>query len=241
MSQYTQLLSGYLLDAFQHKLQTRSGVKLNIPPTLPSPTLSTELVAECEHISAALVDAFLNPGMPTSPFLHLRPSDKGLKPFEQVVIPWDAVRYADRLSPRESGRNEEREAKLASEYPPPVDLLQMVVDVPSIVVDMHGVILAWYLPQVLSPKCQVRQLFQILPTVSDLGQVKIWNASAFINHTMGVNQPKEVSEKSWRKSSEYYCPADLCKVCEGGCIDFSPAWFQQGHNVGTMPTLNWQT
>src|ERR1700675_2076230 len=73
MSQYTQLLSGYLLDAFQHKLQTRSGVKLNIPPTLPSPTLSTELVAECEHISVALVDAFLNPGLPTHPFLHLFP------------------------------------------------------------------------------------------------------------------------------------------------------------------------
>jgi hypothetical protein len=71
------------------------------------------------------------------------------------VIPWDAVRYCDRLSIHENGRNETREEVLLNAYPPPSAESDKILDAPGIIIDMHGVILAWYLPEVLPAERQV--------------------------------------------------------------------------------------
>ena len=73
-----------------------------------------------------------------------------------VVIPWDAVRYCDRLSIHENGSNETREELILKAYPPPSAKSDKIMDAPGIIVDMHSVILAWYLPEVLPMERQVR-------------------------------------------------------------------------------------
>ena len=65
------------------------------------------------------------------------------------ILPWDAVRYCNRLSIKDNGRNEVKEAAILKAYPPPSGTSEKIMDTPSIIVDMHGVILAWGLPGVL--------------------------------------------------------------------------------------------
>jgi hypothetical protein len=122
---------------------------------IPHQSLSVDLVCECEHIAATLVDAYQNPSMSILLLHHLF-----IEPYIMlVVLPWDAVRYDDRLTIKETGRNEEREERHKNAYPPRYDLWDTVTTKPSLVVDMHGVILAWYLPLVLSRDRQVMKTF----------------------------------------------------------------------------------
>jgi hypothetical protein len=75
--------------------------------------------------------------------------------WSTVVLPWDAVRYCDRLTSRETGQHEERERQHAIAYPPIDDMEQTMISWPTVIVDMHRVILAWYLPGVLGTARQV--------------------------------------------------------------------------------------
>ncbi|KAI0943983.1 hypothetical protein AcV7_001922 [Taiwanofungus camphoratus] len=84
-----------------------------------------------------------------------------------------------------------------------------VIKTPVTVVDQHGKILVWHLPDVLSPEHQ------------------IWDNSAMLNQVLKSHHPQ--SEGNWRMKSEYYMNEDQCEQFLPGCINLSPAWFQQGH------------
>jgi hypothetical protein len=72
------------------------------------------------------------------------------------TIPWDSVRYCDRLTIRDNGQNAEREGIIQTAYPPPTTESSSVVQHrPMILMDMHGVILAWHLPNILPTERQV--------------------------------------------------------------------------------------
>jgi len=69
---------------------------------------------------------------------------------------WDATHYADRLpqnfSKLGTKASNKKEKSLQWRYPL---LNKVTVSVPCIIPDRHGVILAWYLPGVLSDSRQV--------------------------------------------------------------------------------------
>jgi hypothetical protein len=77
-----------------------------------------------------------------------------------VNIGWDATRYADRL-PRMPSRSGtvgglKMEACLNGRYPPRNNSTAEVhISRPCIIVDKHGVILAWHLPGILKDSRQV--------------------------------------------------------------------------------------
>jgi len=74
---------------------------------------------------------------------------------------WDATHYVDKLLQRFSKPGTKasikKEKSLQQRYPP---LNNITVSAPCIIVDRHGVILAWYLPGILSDSRQVG-LFQL--------------------------------------------------------------------------------
>ena len=76
-------------------------------------------------------------------------------------------------------------------------------------------------------------LKRYLPTGSrlNLEQTTMWNATRHLGHVLQLNRLKGVNPASWRKSAEYYKELDECSLRPPGCVDFSPAWFQQGHTV----------
>jgi hypothetical protein len=73
-----------------------------------------------------------------------------------VVVNLDAERYASKLPKKniygDSNAKKNREASLRRQYPP---LNEVKVSRPCIIVDMHGVIVTWYLPGILSDSRQV--------------------------------------------------------------------------------------
>jgi hypothetical protein len=78
-----------------------------------------------------------------------------------VKLGWDAQCYSQRLPKGllKEGSRAERDLKdsLRRRYPPLMDT--GVAIRPCIIVDVHGVILAWYLPGILSNSRQVGLLF----------------------------------------------------------------------------------
>jgi hypothetical protein len=73
------------------------------------------------------------------------------------VVGWDVTRYADRLpkNPSKPGTqaSEKMEESLKRRYKPLEK--EVTVSTPCIIVDMHGVIVTWYLPGILSDSRQV--------------------------------------------------------------------------------------
>ena len=58
--------------------------------------------------------------------------------------------YAERIPKNYSGRDEVIEEKLQSEFPPVFDPPQIQPAVPATIVDREGVIIMWYLLQVIA-------------------------------------------------------------------------------------------
>ena len=81
--------------------------------------------------------------------------------FTVVKLGWDAQCYSQRLPKgllREGSKaDRDLKASLRKQYPPVEDTA--VKTRPCIIVDLHGVILAWYLPGILSNSRQVGLLF----------------------------------------------------------------------------------
>jgi len=73
------------------------------------------------------------------------------------TVGWDITCYANKLpkKPCKSGTkaSKEKEESLKEQYPPV--LKGVTASTPCIIVDMQGIILAWYLPGVLSKSRQV--------------------------------------------------------------------------------------
>jgi hypothetical protein len=73
----------------------------------------------------------------------------------QVRVPWDIARYSQRLPKVQRGNGMQATIEGQWERYPPFHPKVHLSD-PAIVVDMHGRIIAWYLPDVLTRERQVR-------------------------------------------------------------------------------------
>jgi hypothetical protein len=71
-----------------------------------------------------------------------------------VKTEWDVQRYADRLTPRNSGQNEAFETALHLSYPP-IYKPPEIASVPMLVTDRHNNAVLWYLPNLLTPRRHV--------------------------------------------------------------------------------------
>ena len=139
------------------------------------------------------------------------------------------MRYSDGLpknSPNpESETSKKKEAARRRRYPP--EKKTVTVSMPCVVVDMHGIILTWYLPGILT---KIRQacLFSLSDgsdrsRKSDVSQ----NAMLTAREKLGslLNIPR--NSPSWRDNSEFFHQGDGPQ----GSANLSPGWFQKGYDV----------
>jgi hypothetical protein len=70
-------------------------------------------------------------------------------------MPWDADRYADHITPLQTGFNEAAETRLTNRYPPLYQKPYPVIIEPTTITDKHGNCLVWHLPGIVSPERQV--------------------------------------------------------------------------------------
>ncbi|KAG2036557.1 hypothetical protein BDR03DRAFT_982853 [Suillus americanus] len=121
----------------------------------------------------------------------------------------DIARYSKLISPKDMGHNEEREARLLERCPPGHEGTKLI-NIPATILDASGAIIAWYL----------------LDALTDATQKEIWVATDLLAPML----EKSVKlDGIWRTNQEWFTPCSENDVLTPGCINLSPAWFQQGH------------
>ncbi|KIK72340.1 hypothetical protein PAXRUDRAFT_22102 [Paxillus rubicundulus Ve08.2h10] len=126
-----------------------------------------------------------------------------------VVINNDVKCVQEALNAHNYGTNAKREVDLLRwfnmpEIPPIMG--------PAVLIDTAGVMLLWSLPEVLSSHFQ------------DL----MWGALSPINAMLSRSVSEPTANGTWRIAHRNFDGADM-----QGCLNFSPAWFQQGRNAST--------
>ena len=120
--------------------------------------------------------------------------------------------------------SDQNEAMLRRRFPPLKEVKSLTA--PCILVDRHGIILAWYLPGILSDYRQVAIPFPLsdLSGISDASQNTMLEAQKKLRPSL--KQPQ--SGGCWRNDSQYFNSEG-----EGtpGTVTLSPAWFPQAHDV----------
>ncbi|KAH9476467.1 hypothetical protein JR316_0010379 [Psilocybe cubensis] len=133
-----------------------------------------------------------------------------LQAFEnQEYTMWDAEEYLTHLSARCTGQNFTVEARLKDKFSPVHSALQYQT-LPGTVVDSAGNILVWYLPGILS----------------ETRVESVWNSLRDIETMIHKAVPLATS---WRVNDSYFRHEP--GWVQPGNINFSPAWFQQGHET----------
>ncbi|KAG1738815.1 uncharacterized protein EDB91DRAFT_1082537, partial [Suillus paluster] len=130
----------------------------------------------------------------------------------------DIARYSKMISPKDTGHNEEREVRLLERCPPGHEGTKLV-DIPATVLDATSAIIAWYLPDALTETTQKEIL-----AASDL---------------LSPSLAKSVKvDGSWRTNQDWFKPSLENDGISPGCINLSPAWFQQGHENLSDPAVS---
>lgn len=139
-------MAEYTFARFQAALHPTA----DMPKILPPLNLSVRLVIECEHAVSTLVRALKTPS--TSMLLLIVQYQPKL--ILIVQVPWDAERYGQKIEFKATGQNLEKERVYAKDYPP-LNMGDTEIDYPITVVDENERLLAWYLPNILTPSRQV--------------------------------------------------------------------------------------
>ncbi|KAG0691743.1 hypothetical protein DFH29DRAFT_1010305 [Suillus ampliporus] len=133
-------------------------------------------------------------------------------------MPIDIARYSKLISPKDTGHNEEREEKLLQRCPPGHEGTKLV-EIPTTILDVSGAIIAWYLPDALT----------------DATQKEIWAASDLLAPML---EESVKVDGNWRTNQRWFKPSSEDDVLTPGCINVSPAWFQQGHENQLDPQVS---
>ncbi|KAG1821275.1 hypothetical protein EV424DRAFT_1322432, partial [Suillus variegatus] len=130
----------------------------------------------------------------------------------------DIARYSKLISPKDTGNNEHREARLLERCPPGHEGKRLV-DEPAIILDASGAIIAWYLPDAL--------------TDTYPGEIKE------ATDLLAPSLKKSVrADGNWRTNQRLFNRGSEDVGATPGCINLSPAWFQQGHENVSDPEVS---
>ncbi|KAG1720211.1 hypothetical protein EDB19DRAFT_1918110 [Suillus lakei] len=128
------------------------------------------------------------------------------------------ARYSKLISPKDTGHNEEREEKLLERCPPGHEGTKLV-EIPATILDASGAIIAWYL----------------LDTLTNATQKEIWAASDLLAPML----EKSIKvDGNWQTNQGWFNPSSENDALTPGCINLSPAWFQQGHENQSDPEVS---
>jgi hypothetical protein len=150
-----------------------------------------------------------------------------------AVMDWDATCYAAKLPRRaaksDSKASKKKEDSLKKRYPP---LNGVAISRSCIITDMHGVVLAWYLPGILTDFRQARTLkLSNDRRKPDIYQGAILAATEKLYPLLKKNGNKNQKKKSgtsWRNDPKIFNSGTQMPK---GSVNISPAWFKRGHDV----------
>ncbi|KAG2033979.1 hypothetical protein BDR03DRAFT_984674 [Suillus americanus] len=144
--------------------------------------------------------------------------DRLIKAYNNPIqMEIDIARYSRLISLKETGHNEEREEKLLQRCPPGHEGTKLIY-IPATIIDASGAIIAWYLPDALT----------------DATQKEMLAATEFL----GPSLTKSVkADSNWQTNTQWFKQGLDDVGLTPGCINFSLAWFQQGHEHLSDPEV----
>ena len=114
-------------------------------------------------------------------------------------------------------------------YPP---LGKYSITRPHIITDLHGAILAWYLPRILKEPKQVSK-FTFLNYAKELGiQGKILEATKKLNPLLKRTQNNSGSSSCWHMDPRLFHRGMEIHI-KFGTVNNPPVWFELSHKVST--------
>jgi hypothetical protein len=149
-----------------------------------------------------------------------------------VKLDIDVIRYNEALAKRESGLNDSHEEALLAKFPP---AKRLVLDRPSVVIDSGYRIILWYLPGALHWSLQVGTgLCWNFTILIRRRQRDMYNATIgmgnLLKQSITTGKTSTGQSSKWRTHSSNFYAAQEPQLTPG-CINISPCWFQQGHEV----------
>jgi hypothetical protein len=208
----TDLTANYMLDRLGDYMSTDPA----ITPSVPSPFIPVNTVQQADRFAEMLALAYNNPSESIVRFAMT-----GILTIP-VVVDINAKLLQEALNGHNYGTNEKREVELLCrfkvlEIPP--------VMTPTVLVDKAGIVLLWSLPEVLSSDFQVGGYHSELG-LQLISQNLMWEALNPISGMLANSVADPKAKGTWRTAHGNFTSTDT-----HGCLNFSPAWFQQGRNV----------
>ncbi|KAG1908656.1 uncharacterized protein F5891DRAFT_937737 [Suillus fuscotomentosus] len=130
----------------------------------------------------------------------------------------DIARYSKLISPKDTGHNEHREARLLERCPPGHEGKRLV-DEPATILDASGAIIGWYLPDALT----------------DTTQKEIREATDLLAPSL---EKSVRADGNWRTNQTLFNQGSEDVGPTPRCINLSLAWFQQGHENVSDPEVS---
>ena len=127
---------------------------------------------------------------------------------------------------KESKSAVSHEKSLRKQYPSHSDLAAGIsLSSPCIIIDMHGIILAWYLPGILTEARQVN-IFHLLHlgSISNMFQGQMLAATQKLWQLLDCS----VRNQSWCDQADSFQAGAKLPT---GVVNFLAVWFKQGHEV----------
>ena len=138
---------------------------------------------------------------------------------------WDVTHYVDKLPkkslPQGSDLAKAKEASMKKQF---ILLDGFTASTPCIIIDLQGIIMAWYLPNILSSARQVGLLSSNCIKRPNTPQ----SAMLVARQKLCSLLDSSIHSRCWCDDLEYF---HLGEESLQGSVKFSPAWFQQGHDV----------
>ncbi|KAG1786003.1 uncharacterized protein HD556DRAFT_1450096 [Suillus plorans] len=181
-------------EAGEYTEQKFKAEKTGGDPVIHSPNLDTDLVMACNRLADVLIKAYKNP----------------------IQMQMDIARYSKLISPKDTGHNEQREAKLLERCPPGHEGKKLV-DKPATILNASGHMVPPRHPDRHHPGKEIREATDLL----------------------APSLEKSVrADGNWRTNQKWFKRGSDNVSTTPGCINLSPAWFQQGHKNVSDPEVS---
>lgn len=139
-----------------------------------------------------------------------------------ILIRWILVQWENNIFDysadiaKVSQINRSKEKQLAEKYPPIYLKPYAELETPAVVIDNAGHLIAWHLPGILTTS----------------RQNAVWESNKHLQSVLRSYRPT-LKYSSWRNAFRLYKSVGDCPQSFPASVNISPAWFDQGSEVGT--------
>ena len=151
--------------------------------------------------------------------------------MRSVAVSWDVELYRLECVKQKIWTGFQKKELAIEEMFPPIAPGIRSVRKPTTVIDKHGRIIAWILPDLLPSAIQVGVVVSSNNTLTNGLQVELQYCARILQEYFTITPRGEHQAKTWRYEKKLF--AELRNTLPVGILNFSAGWFMAGWEVRT--------